>query len=921
MAHNGYANDDTQNSAVSHLSALDNPTDDFDKVIAQHARDAKRLNDALHGNIKSKAFSRARPSHKSPMDRAGAALPGDNVDRERHNSLPEPPVNVPREWGTKGTKRDRWLDRLTAQQDDQHTAGALEEGATTRHRVDYNGDHSPIDDWEAVADRPMPSVEDTPPSMRKHQQRRSSSQQSVLRLNEDATGEPFDTDDEFAAASMIASTPALSRHNRKIDQLSLLEIEDMQQREVAKQALDQISEHSPNSNALRKSSSSRIRARALVDETRAAARGAPARPTTAPGRTPSPSKIPKRRQSLYGNKENVPVNGEKTAGFKASETVEVDRATQAVGERSKLPQRPGHERNKSMNLLRTLARVSSMSPSPGKNRAEAPRPLSRGSSSASVKTQSILAGPHGSDGSADSSPRSNMEKKAVAVDESDVAPKHSPPATLEQEADTAQNEGEDNTPVKAQEDVEQTPTRARLPENAENGKTPVVAGAWVDTQLEIRPDDQTTRDQEEPAGVAIQDFSRPTTHPDEPQLRKLSEPNLPKSALEAIVQQDREAAEHQYGDSTMNSLEGIIRQNGDETEVETTFDVESTAQEIVEALNAIDDGKPLTQAEKDRRQEDMAIDAMNRHLRLARTSVKEADRGMRRLENRVDHLDNAVLTKAKADDKPTTQISTKPTTQPPSSTTLVAPPKTKDHCPTCGHRNGSAWRALWTELTSCFYTTSPSSRIGIRLTTLGLITLLTLLWYLLETTLCSYYCHPLYAKSMCGSGCDPDAPRYPFVLPTLLFRPVRWLWRPVLDSGFAWWSTLAPDWGYKFWHPELGYAERGPEPIGGWPKGSGGGRSRGEFAGWKKGEAGGFGSAGGKWGESGGSLRAEDGLSAEAAAAGGDGVGSGFEWGSRVAASAVGTAAAAAAETTRKFAESWRDAVDEVGSMWDDEPV
>jgi hypothetical protein len=45
-----------------------------------------------------------------------------------------------------------------------------------------------------------------------------------------------------------------------------------------------------------------------------------------------------------------------------------------------------------------------------------------------------------------------------------------------------------------------------------------------------------------------------------------------------------------------------------------------------------------------------------------------------------------------------------------------------------------------------------------------------------------YYCHPLYAEYMVGFGVDPDAPEYPFVIPTLLFRPFRPLWKPVLQG-------------------------------------------------------------------------------------------------------------------------------------------
>lgn len=960
MANDRMVNDDTHNSGesgLSNLSALDNPTDDFDRVIAQHARDAKRLNDALHGNTQGKAFSRARTGRRQPMGRAIEDMAGEDVKRERHNSVPEPPVTVPREWGTRGARKDRWLDRLTGQQEDQDVKDQGEgDGTIIRHGKSYNGDQSPIDEWEAVADRPLPSVEDTPPSMRKHQ-RLQTSPTSLRHLNSSNADGYFDDDDDFGTGSMIASTPVFSRHNRKIDQLSLLEIEDLQKREVANNEPNRIAEFSANGNALRKTSSSRIRQRVLAEDPKTNTSAPPVRPTTAPGRTPSPSKIPKRRQSLYGNKENVPVNGDRTAGFKASETVGVDRT---VGTRSNVPQRPGHERNKSMNLLRTLARVSSMSPSPGKNRAAAPRPLSRGSSSGSIKASSILAGPQESGGSSDSSPQSVVEKRAVSAES-----QQSKEFAADRESEPAQDRPKEEPPAITQDDVEQTPTRSTMPDQ---GKTPVVTGAWVDTQLEIKPDSQTDDLKiDEPSGVAVQDFSQPSTSPGEVPLRSLSEPKLPRSALEAIVQQDRDATERQYGDSTMNSLEGIIRQNGDGTDLETTIEVESTAQEIVEAMDAADDGQSLTQAEKDRRQELLAMEAMNRHLRLARTSLKEADRGMRRVENRFDHLDDGKAGPPEKEYKPAaqapnqviTKIENAPKAAEATTSSIAPAAHTSDkHCPTCGTPYRGVWRALWTEFTDCFYVRSPASPIGIRLTRLGLFCLITTLWYLLESSLwyalpartaalqnlqnlttlhrtlaitaltllvSAFYCHQGSAPYMLGTGCDPHSPQFPLVIPTLIFRPVRWLWRPVLDSGLAYWHSFFPAEPYPYYTTWSGERIRQP-----WPHMQG--DSAWDFgvkpytaeealalerpAGYMMG-----GAAGGvrkRWdvpkagqGQGQGKVGAPVGKA----------VGEDWATATQAAVSTAGTVAAAAAETTRRFAESWRDAVDEVGSMWDDEPV
>lgn len=43
---------------------------------------------------------------------------------------------------------------------------------------------------------------------------------------------------------------------------------------------------------------------------------------------------------------------------------------------------------------------------------------------------------------------------------------------------------------------------------------------------------------------------------------------------------------------------------------------------------------------------------------------------------------------------------------------------------------------------------------------------------------------------MHGFGVDPHAPRYPFVLPTLLFRPFKWFWKPLISAVLWFLSSI-----------------------------------------------------------------------------------------------------------------------------------
>jgi len=87
------------------------------------------------------------------------------------------------------------------------------------------------------------------------------------------------------------------------------------------------------------------------------------------------------------------------------------------------------------------------------------------------------------------------------------------------------------------------------------------------------------------------------------------------------------------------------------------------------------------------------------------------------------------------------------------------------------------------------YTPSRTAALGFELTWLGTLLLLFLLYLLLERVLCTFYCHSFSAATMRGFGVNPDAPQYPFVIPTLIFRPLRPVWRPVLSWAKEAWMA------------------------------------------------------------------------------------------------------------------------------------
>ncbi|KAK5125677.1 hypothetical protein LTR85_011951 [Meristemomyces frigidus] len=738
-------------SAFSDLSALENETDEFGRRLLQHQRDVQRLNNAIHPS--QRAFRKARPRPRlserlEQEQQRNARVNG--IVHERTGSAgssgSDPPVNVPTQWGRKAKRSPEWLRNVHTRTADEAVAPDTQldavaqkpdEDAIIPHRTAYTGD----EDWAANGDEPLQSVEHTPPSMRR--QRLGSSPSSMRHMNTTVGQAPDSDDQEFSAASLLASTPAVNRRDRKVDELTRREIETIERRGVTKRTLEQIIEQST----------------IITTETRPAT--APAGDTTRAAR---------RRRSLIANKENLAPNGDVNATYKGTETVGlVNRTAQAVT--FKNAQRPAHVRSDSLDLLKRIARVSSMSPSPAKDKVERdviekrtksepfidPGPLSAKSTNRDYIFGDRPPGHHVTD---EQQPYPTPEAEQQASDE--------------EAGEVAQPSDGQKPDV----DVTPAPQEPQL-----DAKTPVVTGAWVDTpapQIDIRPllkatDSTIVRAFGSPSGAAALEIRE---DPLEDSMRRIhSEPLHAKSALADILKEAKSADEPQFGDATIQSLEDILSPDLDPTDPTLTVDIGEVAQDVIDA---IDNGEPLTQAERDRRQENLAMEAMNKHLRAARTSIKDANRGLRRVENRIETAQTV----------PSTVSAPSSATDP---TPLARPTMTKNGktiCKACGGTYyGSVWKALWTEFRSCFYTWDPPSSWRIRFSWLGLLCLSALGWYILELVLCRYYCHPLYGSSMVGYGAYPNAPQFPWVIPTLLFRPFKFIWEPASES-LAWSSGV-----------------------------------------------------------------------------------------------------------------------------------
>lgn len=693
--------DSGSGSAMSDFEELENGTDTFGQAVLQHARNAQRLQNAVNGNVRAFRKARPRPGVLDQMQANEQANGG--IEHQRTGSGgsndSEPPLNIPREWGRKARRNKHWMRKILVPSDTDvgpESESRIEERPKTQddaifpHKTAYTGDNSPIIDWAAAAagssDHALPSVENTPPSMSR-KERHASTPPSLRRMNSSLQHIMESEDQDFTAASLLASTPAVGHRNSKLDELTRREIETIEKQAVTTRTLDQISERAPN-ETLRRRSSSRMREAAAIQQQ------SETRPMTAPE---TRSRLPRRR-SLISNKENIPTSPGKAdavQSYKGAETVSIfDRSVQA--------KRPTHMRGDSYNLLKRLARVSSSSPSPAKD-TRIPSPVKRklgekGARERSASPMKTQKGAH----FAPSSPAKTREQDWQGSAQSPVVETMNGHETDDRrpEQDTAPQENDvDATPAPKHQDL--------------NPKTPVVTGAWIDTPrplLDVRPLLQTTDSEivrafSTPSGMAALEPPDPIK---ENLLRIQSEPVHPRSALEALVQDAKDRGEFGFDESTIQSLEDIINPTLDPTDPTFTLDLAKHMQEPVDEEPAADQelatGEPLTQAERERRQEDLALEGLNKHLRAARTNLKDANRGLRRVENRMD----------------VSRMTS------PGPVTLEA---------RCDGYHGSVWKALWTEFRSLFYTWDAGSKYRIRFTWLGLATLLWWSWFLSETTL------------------------------------------------------------------------------------------------------------------------------------------------------------------------------------------
>ncbi|PGH04030.1 hypothetical protein GX51_03700 [Blastomyces parvus] len=338
--------------------------------------------------------------------------------------------------------------------------------------------------------------------------------------------------------------------------------------------------------------------------------------------------------------------------------------------------------------------------------------------------------------------------------------------------------------------VASTPEQTPAENTLSNVKTPVVTGAWIDTPAPDRnaePPQDPSLEINSPSAIAAQNHSRnrglaATTKselenlppenlplekppPEKPPLEKLpleqqedtrpkpktkrasskplKKPKLPRSALEAVIE-DAKSGNHGLllGESTLDSLQELLDENS------TILD----SKPFIKSESNGDDDDEEEEETKDKgfaQTDDAVVERLNKKLQSLVRSINATQTGLTSLERQISKDASILLSR-------TTKQSKKPLHRHADSS--------NDACDV--HSDGRHYVTF--PLPQLWYRHPGTNRL--RLTRLSWIVLGFFTWYFAELVMCDYYCHPLYAAT-CERNClDPNAPRMPLVIPTMLWR-------------------------------------------------------------------------------------------------------------------------------------------------------
>ncbi|KAL3477575.1 hypothetical protein BJX99DRAFT_226173 [Aspergillus californicus] len=219
-------------------------------------------------------------------------------------------------------------------------------------------------------------------------------------------------------------------------------------------------------------------------------------------------------------------------------------------------------------------------------------------------------------------------------------------------------------------------------------------------------------------------------------------PDHPKSALETVLQDHKNNKDSlDVGDDTIESLQALLdQQPADDTAIQQEEDA-AYEQQVIGQLESEQTAETSTMNDFER------IEGKLQSLSDTMTHLKS---GLNQLGNRVSRDTETIIASLSKDP-----------VEPANSKAVKS--STGCECVTVEHSiiRGIPLPQLWNKGDAWW---------KVRPTRLGWCALIALVWYLSESTMCDYYCHPFFSASCEGNCLDPNAPRFPYVIPTMISR-------------------------------------------------------------------------------------------------------------------------------------------------------
>ncbi|KAL8734280.1 MAG: hypothetical protein Q9181_003247 [Wetmoreana brouardii] len=755
---------------------------------SQHAKDLRRMNGAVRSE--PQIFRKALVGK-----RAGLTVENLKRNNDSSDSLgsanaasissrgSDPSMNVPRQWGRKARPGKDWLSRINSK------SGRLTGDVPKRRILDHpNLGFTEIRDAgnklaAAAAEVPLPSGDDVSLSSQS-----STPTAAALRAkSRDRVLEWEPQDQDFTGRSLqVSESPPIRTRNATLDKILEKEIDTVARRAVTTSRLGELRERS-SAEQLGRRSPSLVSERGEPEEDQLTAEGVAKKQDSGglPRRSTSEArKTPSKAIEDLGPGDPVPdtpvvIYRSDSSSSRANDDSLTSEDTHRVSS-----QRPKHGRQDSHSLLRKLARATSASPSPSRNQKE------------------------------------DLEDADTVREENQTG----------HEWSNHDRNNENNTqppPSKSGDGDRATP---QAPRATAYLKTPMVTGAWVDTPLptggrgppmptpNLEDNEQKvlrSDTQKLATGDLIRKLSPHTSQPKLPdeELKKTA-PNLPRSALESIVNAAKSKARggrrphspsepEEYptlllGDSTIHSLEELIVHDTDVSALlqpspgfsargMTSSTPNKSLQPSSRPEYEDDADAPLTESSQAGATDPRLYASQLSRLSALVPSLRETRKGLASLER----------TMSAPSFSPATSQAQSLIQQDPNSPfrQMDAKRESQDEGKECTEA-GEFHDFIW----PCSRCGCPASPLGQRrgyeydidlarvsipiprlwrwrhhhwrphLTWPGVAVFSLIFLYLAELWAQDCYCHKLFAATMVGYGVDINAPRPPFVLAKVIWR-------------------------------------------------------------------------------------------------------------------------------------------------------